>query len=97
MAQNFDKKYNNDTTGASSDKLDRGSANEFPLVRKNFIYMALSAAVIVIGFLLMLGGGSATEFNPDIFSARRIVVGPTITFIGFVAMGISIIVRPRKR
>ena len=56
--------------------------------------MAISGALIVIGFLLMLGGASTEEFNPDIFSVRRIVIGPTMTFIGFVAMGISIIVRP---
>jgi hypothetical protein len=42
----------------------------------------------------MLGSGSTTEFNPDIFSTRRIVIGPTIAFIGFVAMAIAIIRRP---
>ncbi len=81
----------------SDEKLERESASEFPLVKKNFIFMAVSGALIVLGFLLMLGGGSTTEFNPDIFSARRIVVGPTIAFLGFVAMAVSIIVRPGKR
>jgi hypothetical protein len=69
-----------------------------PLGRKNFVIMIASAALIVIGFLLMLGGTSTTtEFNPDIFSARRVVVGPTIAFIGFVAMAVAIIYLPRKR
>jgi hypothetical protein len=46
----------------------------------------------------MVGDSSTTEaFNPDIFSTRRIVVGPTIAFIGFVAMGVAIIYRPRKK
>ncbi len=82
---------------SSSDKakeLLKETDSEFPLCRKNFIWMAISGALIVIGFLLMLGGASTEEFNPDIFSVRRIVIGPTMTFIGFVAMGISIIVRP---
>ncbi|MBD5225280.1 MAG: DUF3098 domain-containing protein [Bacteroidales bacterium] len=76
--------------------LEKETNAEFPLCRNNFIWMTISGAVIIIGFLLMLGGGSTDEFNPDIFSTRRIVVGPTLAFIGFVAMGISIILRPRE-
>lgn len=70
----------------------------FPLVKNNFIFMAIAGLMIVVGFLLMLGGSSTPdEFNPDIFSTRRIVAGPTIAFIGFVAMGFAIIYRPRKK
>lgn len=72
------------------------SPSEFPLVKRNFIWMGVSALVIIAGFILMLGSGSTEEFNPDIFSARRIVVGPTLAFLGFVAMGVSIIRRPGK-
>lgn len=69
---------------------------EFPLNRINFILMAIAAAVIIVGFLLMLGKGSTTEaFNPDIFSTRRIVVGPTIAFLGFLFMGVAIIWRKK--
>lgn len=70
-----------------------------PLTRVNFIAMAVSAVVIIIGFLLMLGPGSGVngEFNPDIFSTRRVVVGPTIAFLGFVAMGIAIIYKPKNK
>lgn len=75
--------------------LQKENDSEFPLCKKNFIWMAISGGLIVLGFLLMLGGSSTEEFNPDIFSARRIVVGPTLAFLGFVAMGVSIIVRPQ--
>lgn len=68
-----------------------------PLGRNNFILMAVSGALIVIGFLLMLGSGSTPEeFNPDIFSTRRIVVGPTICFLGFVFMAVAVWIKPRK-
>lgn len=71
-------------------------AGKMPLARKNFIFMAIAGVMIVVGFLLMLGGGSTPEqFNPDIFSTRRIIVGPTIAFLGFVFMGVAIIIKPK--
>ncbi len=76
--------------------LEKEKISQFPLVRQNFILMAISGAAIIIGFLLMLGGSSTEEaFNPDIFSARRIVVGPTIAFLGFLFMCYAIIRKPR--
>lgn len=69
----------------------------FPLTKTNFIIMLASAALIVIGFLLMLGGSTTPDaFNDDIFSTRRVVVGPTISFIGFVAMAVGIVYRPKR-
>ncbi|MGN0219214.1 MAG: DUF3098 domain-containing protein [Muribaculaceae bacterium] len=69
-----------------------------PLTRVNFIAMAVAGVMIVVGFLLMLGAPStADEFNLDIFSTRRIVVGPCIAFIGFVAMAVAIIIRPKDK
>ena len=69
-----------------------------PFTKMNFILMAVCAAMIVIGFILMSGGGSSIEggFNPDIFSTRRIVVGPTVSFLGFLLMAFAIIYRPKK-
>lgn len=69
-----------------------------PLGRSNFIGMAAAGVLIVLGFVLMLGGSSTAEaFNPDIFSTRRIVVGPFIAFIGFIAMGAAIIWHGKKK
>ncbi|MDE7389181.1 MAG: DUF3098 domain-containing protein [Muribaculaceae bacterium] len=80
----------------SESKLDRETSAQFPLTRTNFILMGVSALMIVVGFLLMLGGSSTTEaFNPDIFSTRRIVIGPAISFLGFIAMAIAIIYRKK--
>ncbi|MCM1518742.1 MAG: DUF3098 domain-containing protein [Pseudoflavonifractor sp.] len=87
------KQDNNTNTG-----LERESRADFPLLRSNFIFMAIAGIVIVAGFLLMLGGSSTEEaFNPDIFSTRRVVVGPTIAFIGFILMGVAIIYRPKEK
>lgn len=78
-------------------KIEKESFERLPLSRNNFIAMAISGALIIIGFLLMLGGSTTdTEFNPDIFSTRRIVIGPALTFLGFVGMAIAVWIRPRK-
>lgn len=71
---------------------------EFPLVKTNFILMACAGAAIVIGFLLMLGPSTtAAGFEPDIFSTRRIVIGPGLAFLGFLFMAFAIIYRPGKK
>ncbi len=69
--------------------------NPNPLGRRNFIAMAAAGLLIIVGFALMLGGSTTTDtFNPDIFSTRRIVVGPMLCFIGYVAMAAAIIIKP---
>lgn len=69
----------------------------FPLNKINFILMGIAGAMIVIGFLLMCGDSSSIEqFNSEIFSTRRIVVGPTIAFLGFIFMAFGIIYRTKK-
>ena len=63
----------------------------------NYYLMGGCILLIITGFLLMSGGGSSTDsFNPDIFSTRRIVVGPTIAFLGFLLMAFAIIYKPGK-
>ncbi|HAC21602.1 MAG TPA: DUF3098 domain-containing protein [Porphyromonadaceae bacterium] len=75
------------------------SNTNFALGKTNFVLMAVSVVLIVIGFLLMSGGGSAdeTSFNPAIFDTRRIVIAPVTTLIGFVLMIFAIVFnRPTK-
>ncbi len=68
----------------------------FPLTKINFVLMAVCGLLIVVGFLLMLGGSNdGAQFNDDIFSTRRVVVGPALSFIGFVAMAFAIIYKKK--
>ncbi|MBQ5619598.1 MAG: DUF3098 domain-containing protein [Alistipes sp.] len=57
-----------------------------PLTHKNYIILAIGFAVVLLGFVLMAGGGShsATEFNYDMFSFRRITLAPILVVGGFV-------------
>lgn len=70
-----------------------------PFSRVNYWLMGGCLVLIVLGFLLMSGGGSTVEngFNPDIFSTRRIVVGPLLAFLGFMLMALAIIYNPGKK
>ncbi len=71
---------------------------KFNLPKINAIAIAVSVVIIIIGFALMVGAPSgATEFNPDIFSTRRITVGPIIAFFGFILMIVAILYKPRKK
>ncbi len=86
------KKTNQESTIEENDVYVR-----MPLAKINFILMSIAGLMIIIGFLLMLGSSSSPEeFNPDIFSTRRIIVGPTIAFLGFLFMGFGIIYRPKR-
>ena len=89
-------KRNNKTTNTPLGASESDQKIQLPLAKINFIMMGIAAVVILTGFLLMLGGSSTeTAFNPDIFSTRRIVVGPTIAFLGFIFMGFAIIYHPK--
>ncbi|MBP3670367.1 MAG: DUF3098 domain-containing protein [Bacteroidaceae bacterium] len=81
-------------TELPEEKVDK---KEMALGKKNYLLIAVSFILIVVGFVLMMGGGSTEEvYNPDIFSTRRIVVAPTITFIGFVCMIAAILYKPKQ-
>lgn len=83
---------------ASKNNIERQPLRDMALNRLNFILMAAAGVMIVVGFLLMLGPSATVEnYEPDIFSTRRIVVGPLIAFLGFVAMAVAIIVTPRRK
>ncbi len=69
----------------------------FAFDKTNFILMAIGMAVVVIGFLLMVGPASTdTVYEPDIFSARRVKVAPVICLLGFVSMIYAVIRKPKS-
>ena len=71
---------------------------KFNLPKLNIILIAVSFVIIVLGFALMVGAPSgATEYNPDIFSVRRITVGPMISLFGFIMMIVAILYKPKKK
>lgn len=70
----------------------------FAFDRVNYILLAVSAILIIVGLVMMSGSSSTVEqFNPDIFSFRRIKVAPVITFIGFVSIIYAVIRKPKDK
>ena len=67
------------------------------LPKLNLMLMAVSFVIIIIGFCLMVGAPSGEVYNPDIFSFRRITVGPMVALFGFVSMIFAILYRPKKK
>ena len=64
----------------------------------NYILIAVAVAVIIIGFVLMTGSPStATEYNPDIFSFRRITLAPIVCLIGFRLVIVGIMYKPKAK
>lgn len=72
---------------------------DFAFGKDNFLWIAVSVVLIIVGFVLMSGGGSndGVSFNPEIFSARRIVVAPVVTLLGFVLMVAGILKKNKDK
>lgn len=67
----------------------------FMLAKINLILIAIGFLIIIVGFVLMTGSTNVKEFNPDIFSFRRITVGPMISLAGFVFIIFSLLYKPK--
>lgn len=59
--------------------------DQMALTPHNYKLMAIGFGIIILGFLLMLGGGSDSpnEFNYQMFSFRRITLAPILVIFGF--------------
>ena len=70
----------------------------FAFDKVNFILLAISMAVVVVGFILMSGPASTeAAYNPDIFSVRRIKVAPVVCLLGFVSMIYAVVRNPKDK
>ncbi len=66
--------------------------------KENYMWMAIGAAVIILGFLLMIGGKSADPnvFNKDeVYSFRRITLAPILIIAGLVMEIYAIMKKPK--
>lgn len=80
-------------------KKDEKEKINFALGRGNYKLLAIGFVIIIIGFLLMLGGRSENpaEFSDDIFSFRRITLAPIVVLAGFAFEIWAIMKKPKEK
>jgi len=78
-------------------KIERESL-DFPLQKENYILLIIGFAVIMLGFILMMGGKSddPNVFNEEIFNFRRITLAPILVLFGFIFEIWAIMKKPKE-
>lgn len=58
----------------------------FAFSKDNYLWMLIGVAVLIVGYILLLGGGSkdSNEFNEALFNGRRLVAAPIFIVGGLV-------------
>ncbi len=64
----------------------------------NYVLILCGLAIIIVGFMLMVGGGSddPNVFNAKMFSFRRITLAPIVVVAGFAFEVFAILWRPKN-
>lgn len=69
----------------------------FAFGKNNLILIAIGVAIVIIGFLLMMGPSTTADyFESDIFSVRRVRIAPVVCLIGFLLMIYAVIKKPKE-
>ena len=70
----------------------------FALGKENLRLLAIGFLIIIVGFVLMIGGNSADPnlFNKEIFNFQRITLAPIIVLFGFVFEIYAIMKNPKS-
>lgn len=73
-----------------------GKTAEFAFGRENYKFLLIGLAFILVGFVLMVGGGSDDPniFSEDIFNFRRLTLAPILILIGYVIEIYAIMKKP---
>ncbi|MDR0873453.1 MAG: DUF3098 domain-containing protein [Prevotellaceae bacterium] len=70
---------------------------QLALGKMNLILLSVGVLIIFAGFALMYGSPSGLEYNPDIFSFRRITVAPTVSLTGFLFVIVAILWKEKPK
>lgn len=70
----------------------------FPIPVSSYKMILIGLGIILLGFILMMGGGSNSpdEFSYDIFSFRRITLAPIVVLGGFGFIFWAIMRKPKE-
>lgn len=70
---------------------------DFAFSKTNYKIMFVGLACIILGFILMIGGGSKDPkvFNPAIFDFQRLTLSPLLIIAGYVIEIVAIMKKPK--
>ena len=79
----------------AANKAVDNSCPEFAFGKENYILLFVGVGLIVLGFILMMGGGSKDPnvFNEEMYDFQRLTLSPIMILIGF---GIGIVAIMKK-
>lgn len=69
---------------------------EMALHKENYLLLAISFAIVIIGFILMMGGGSDDPevFSEALYGFQRTTLAPLVVLFGFVLAIYAIMKKP---
>lgn len=80
---------------------DKNPKKEFTFLfsKMNYIIMVAGLVFIILGFILMIGGGSddPNVFNEAIFNTQRLVVAPILLMLGYLLQFVAILYKPKSK
>lgn len=79
-------------TANPSAKNPANDQENMPFGKQNYIIVLIGLALIILGFVLMIGGGSddPNVFNEKMFDFQRITLAPILVLAGFVVEIVAI-------
>ena len=72
-------------TNTEKNTTDQEDKDVFIFGKTNYKFLFIGLGLILLGFILMLGGGSESpdEFNEGIFNFQRLTLAPILILAGF--------------
>lgn len=80
-------------------KQEDNGEDMLPFNRDNYKWVIIGLVFLLVGFLLMIGGGSDDPdvFNEAIFNFRRLTLAPILVLAGFGIQIYAIMKRPKNK
>ena len=72
-------------TNTEKNTTDQEKQDVFIFGKSNYKFLFIGLGLILLGFILMVGGGSESpdEFNEGIFNFQRLTLAPILVLSGF--------------
>ncbi|MBN2173971.1 MAG: DUF3098 domain-containing protein [Bacteroidales bacterium] len=91
------KETKNPSEATEKYKVTGSESTGFAFDRQNYKLLFIGLFLILVGFILMIGGGSddPNKFSEDIFNFRRLTLAPILILAGYVVEIFAIMKKPK--